>query len=66
MTWGSFHIAILVTIDLNYLRLILRLPALIFTSISLNNFKAIVNPAHVEKINSVSSNRITNVAILYL
>ena len=30
---GSFHKAILATIDLTYLRLILRLPALIFTSI---------------------------------
>ena len=32
-TWGSFHKVILATIDLSYLRLILRLPALIFTSV---------------------------------
>ena len=48
--WGSFHKAILPTIDLSYL----RLPALIFTSVPRNNFKTI----------SVSCNRITNVAIL--
>ena len=29
-SWGSFHKAILATVDLNYLRLILQLPALIF------------------------------------
>ena len=46
---GSFHKAIVATIDLNYLRLILRLPALIFTSVPRNNFKTIINPAHVEK-----------------
>ena len=40
---GSFHKAILATIDLSYLRLILRL----FTSAPRNNFKTIVNPAHV-------------------
>ena len=45
----SFHKAILATIDLSYLRLILRLPALIFTSVSRNKCKTIVNPAHVEK-----------------
>ena len=61
---GSFHKAILATIDLSYLRLIIRLPALIFTSVPRNDFKTIVNPAHVENIFSVSSNRITNVAIL--
>ena len=45
----SFHKAILATIDLSYLRLILRLLALIFTSIPWNNFKMILNPAQVEK-----------------
>ena len=60
---GSFHKTILATIDVAYLRLILRLLALIFTRVPRNNFKTIVNPAHVEK-KSVSSNRITNVAIL--
>ena len=38
MPWGSFHKAILATIDLSYLRLILRLLALIFTSVPRNNF----------------------------
>ena len=47
--WGSFHKAILATTDLSYLRLILRLLALIFTSVPRNNFKMIVDPAHVEK-----------------
>ena len=42
---GSFHKAILATIDLTYLRLILQLPALIFNSIPRNNFKTIVKPA---------------------
>ena len=51
--WGSFHKAILATIDLSYLRLILRLPALIFTSVPRNNFKMIVNPTHVKNNNSV-------------
>ena len=37
----SFHKAILATVDLSYLRLILRLPALIFTSVPQNNFKTI-------------------------
>ena len=63
---GSFHKAILATIDLSYLRLILRLPALIFTSVPRNNFKTIINPVHIEFFFSVSSNRITNVAILSL
>ena len=58
---GSFHKAILDTVDLSYL----RLPALIFTSVPRNNFKTIVKPAHVENKLSVSSNRITNVAILH-
>ena len=40
--WGSFHKAILATVDLSYLRLILWLPALIFTSILWNNYKTIV------------------------
>ena len=40
---------ILATIDLRYLRLILRLPALIFISVPRNKCKAIVNPAHVDK-----------------
>ena len=44
----QFHKAILPTIYLSYLRLILRLPALIFTSVQRNNFKTIVNPAHVD------------------
>ena len=48
-TWGSFHKAILATVDLSYLRLILRLSALIFTSVPRNNFKMIVKPANVEK-----------------
>ena len=61
---GSFHKPILATINLSYLWLILRLPALIVTSVPRNNFKIIVNPAHVEKKIAVSSNRITNVAIL--
>ena len=61
---GSFHKAILATIDLSYLRLILRLPALIFTSVPQNNFKTIVNPTHVDKLFAVSANRVTNVAIL--
>ena len=65
LSWGSFHKAILATVDLSYLRLILRLPALILTSVARNNFKTIVNPAHVKLFFSVSSNRITNVAILY-
>ena len=47
-TWGLFHKVILATIDLSYLRLILQLPALIFTSFPQNNFKTIVNPTHVE------------------
>ena len=47
MTRGSFHKANLATIDLSYLRLIVRLPALIFTSVLLNNFKTIVNPVHL-------------------
>ena len=63
---GSFHKAILATIDLTYLRLILQLPALIFTSAPRNNFKTIVNPTHVKNNNSVSSKRIINVAILSL
>ena len=42
---GSFHKAILATIDLNYLQLILRLPAVIFPSVQQNNFKTI---AHVK------------------
>ena len=50
---GSFHKAILATIDLNYLRLILRLSALIFTSVPRNNFMTIVSPAHVEIVFSV-------------
>ena len=37
---GVFHKAILVTIDLSYLRLIVRLPALL--SVPRNNFKMIV------------------------
>ena len=45
---GSFHNAILATVDLSYLRLILRLPALIFISVPRNNFKTIVKPAHVK------------------
>ena len=45
MTRGSFHKAILATIDLSYL----QLPALIFTSVPRNNFKTIVNPDHIEK-----------------
>ena len=44
MSRGSFHKAILATIDLSYLWLILWLPALIFTSFPRNNFKTIVNP----------------------
>ena len=48
---GSFHKAILATVNLSYLWLILRLPALIFTSVQRNNFKTIINPAHVEKKN---------------
>ena len=44
MSRGSFHKAILATIDLSYLWLILWLPALIFTSVPRNNFKTIVNP----------------------
>ena len=44
-SWASFHKAILATIDLSYLQLILRLPALIFTSVPRNNFKTIVYPA---------------------
>ena len=31
VTWGSFHKAIIATVDLRYLQLILQLPALIFT-----------------------------------
>ena len=58
--WGRNE-AILAIIDLSYL----WLPAVIFTSVQRNNFKTIVNPAHIEKKNSVSSNRITNVAILF-
>ena len=46
-------------IELSYL----RLPALIFTIVPRNNFKTIANP-ELSKQNSVSSNRITNVAIL--
>ena len=34
---GSFHKAVLATVDLRYLRLILRLPTLIFTSVPRNN-----------------------------
>ena len=48
-TRGSFHKVITATTDLSYLRLILRLPALIFTSFPRNNFKTIVNLAHIEK-----------------
>ena len=49
-TRGSLHRAILATLDLSYLLLTLRLPALIFTSVPRANFKTIVNPAHVENI----------------
>ena len=58
--WGSFHKAILATIDLSYLQLILRLLALIFTSAPQNIFKTIVIPAHVKKKISVSSNKCSN------
>ena len=63
-TRGSFHKANLATIDLSYLRLILWLPALIFTRVPRNNFKTIVNQLTSKKNNSVSSNRITTVPIL--
>ena len=63
---GSFHKAILATINLSYLWLILRLAALILISVPRSNFKTIIKPAHVEKKESVSSNRITNVVILSL
>ena len=45
LPWGSFHKAILATINLSYLWLIL-----IFTSVPRNNFKTIINPTHVENI----------------
>ena len=48
LPWGSFQKAIFATIDLTYLWLILRLPALIFTSVPQNKRKTIVNPAHVQ------------------
>ena len=38
-TRGSFQKAILATVDLSYLRLILRLSALIFTSVQRNNLR---------------------------
>ena len=62
--------AISATIDLRYvrliLRLVLRLPALIFTSVPRNNCKMIVNPANIDKCISVSFNRITNVHVALL
>ena len=45
----SFHKANLATVDLSYLRLIIRLPALIFTSVPRNNFNTIVNHARSVK-----------------
>ena len=46
----SFHKVNLATIDLSYLRLMLRLPTLIFTNVPRSNFKTLVNPADIEHI----------------